>query len=490
MDLDIEEMASFCKRKGLVYPSADIYGGVAGFFDYGPFGVEIKKKIKQSWWDRFVRQRDDIVGMDGAIVTSPKVWEASGHVDSFSDLILESEDGSYQVRADHFLEDELGGDFEGVSKQRVDELVEEHDLTAPNGEGFKPCLDFNLMFETNIGPKITDENTSYLRPETAQLIFTNFKLAKENSRQKLPFGIAQEGKAFRNEISPRNFLFRGREFEQLEIEYFVNPEERTCTFDVDDREVRIVTSSDQEEGDDGTVMSLSEAVQNDMMLDWHGYFLSETLEWFETLGMDVSNLRLRQHQEDELAHYSRDCWDIEYKYPFGWSEVVGCADRSDYDLSKHMDHSGTKLDVYDDKREKKVMPEVVAEPSLGVDRVFLALLFEAYSDGERGNVVLSLANDVVPHEVAVFPLVKKEDDVRELAKDVHEMLKSEFDSYYDERGSIGKRYARQDEIGTPYCITIDFDSLDDNAVTIRDRDSTDQIRVEIDELVDVLNERL
>lgn len=477
-------MASFCKRKGIIYPSADIYGGIAGFFDFGPYGVEIKKNIRDHWWDTFVRQREDIAGMDGSIVTSPKVWKASGHVDSFADLILESEDGSYQVRADHFLEDELGGDFDGVSKEEVDSLVKKHKLEAPNGKKFKPCFEYNLMFQTNIGPKIDDDSKSYLRPETAQLIFANFRLIQENARLKVPFGIAQVGKAFRNEISPRNFLFRSREFEQCEIEYFIK-DDLSCPYldEVLDVKIHVLSAKNQERDSDGKVMTLKEAVDSKLMLEWHAYFLGLSINWFKSLGCDINNFRVREHLSDELAHYSSACWDLEYEFPFGFSEIQGVADRTTYDLEKHMEHSGTKMTLYDDKAQEKFMPRVIAEPSLGLDRAFLVFMYEAYNDDkERGNVVLNLHKDISPHKIAVFPLVKNKDPVRNLARKVYKDLKSSFATFYDESGSIGKRYARQDEIGTPYCITVDFDSLDDDMVTVRDRDSTEQERVAIKDL--------
>lgn len=486
-------MASFCKRKGIIYPSADIYGGIAGFFDFGPYGVEIKKNLRDHWWNTFVRSREDVVGMDGSIVTNPKVWKASGHVDSFVDLILESKEGSYQVRADHFLEDELGGDFDGVSKERVDELVKEHGLKAPNGEEFKPCFEYNLMFQTNIGPRIDADSKSYLRPETAQLIFANFRLVQENGRMKVPFGIAQVGKAFRNEISPRNFLFRGREFEQCEIEYFIKDGDLSCPYlkEVEDEEIRVLSAKTQEAGKEGTVLTMKECVSEGLMLEWHAYFLGLSIRWFGELGCDINNFRAREHLNDELAHYSSACWDLEYEFPFGFSEIQGIADRTTYDLEKHMKHSGKKMTLYDDKAQEKFLPRVIAEPSLGLDRAFLVLLYEAYNDDkERGNVVLNLSKKLSPHKIAVFPLVKNKDPVKNLARDVYFGLKNRFVTFYDESGSIGKRYARQDEIGTPYCVTVDFDSLDDGKVTVRDRDSTEQDRVSISDLDDYFFDKL
>lgn len=489
MALNIEEMRSFCKRKGLIYPSSDIYGGLQGFFDYGPYGVELKKHVKDEWWESFVRRREDVVGMDGAIIANPEVWEASGHVDSFTDLILESADGTYQIRADHFLEDELGGDYDGVSAERVDELVEEHGLEAPNGEAFKPCQPFNLMFQTQVGPKQSSSNKAFLRPETAQLIFTNFKYIKENARQSLPFGIAQKGKAFRNEISPRNFVFRSREFEQLEIEHFVHPE--TDSFDpalVFDDPVTVVDKDDQRREDDGEKRRLSSMLQSDDITPWIAYYAAEHLAWFDDHGLDVDNLRLREHLDDELAHYSETCWDIEYDFPFGWKEIMGLADRTDHDLRQHMEASGATLDVHDQDLDTKVTPNVACEPSLGVDRAFLSFLYDAYMEDGRGNVTLSLHPSLSPNTVAVFPLVRNDDDLYEKSRAVYDEVADEHSAFWDEKGSIGRRYARQDEIGTPYCVTVDFDSLDDDAVTIRFRDSTEQIRVPIKSLNDKLDE--
>jgi glycyl-tRNA synthetase len=487
MDLSIEDMRSFCKRKGIIYPSGSIYGGIQGFFDYGPVGSELKRSLTNAWWDAFVRDDDDVVGVDGAIITNPSVWEASGHVDSFTDLILESEDGAYQIRADHFLEDELGGDYDGVSKERVDELIEEHGLTAPNGEEFKPCQPFNLMFETQVGPKQSSSNKAYLRPETAQLIFSNFKHVRENARMTLPFGIAQTGKAFRNEISPRNFVFRSREFEQLEIEHFVHPDgDRDPSVDFD-QPITVYTAEEQEGQGTGEKHRLTEMVDEEMT-SWIAHYAGRHLSWLQGLDIDLDNVRLREHLDDELAHYSSTCWDIEYKFPFGWKEIMGLADRGDFDLSQHIDHSGESLSVHDQDKEEHVIPEVACEPSLGVDRLFLTVLYDAYNEDGRGNALLSLHPRLAPTTVAVFPLVRNDEDLYDKAESVYEYVDDELNAYWDEKGSIGRRYARQDERGTPYCVTVDFDSLDDDEVTIRFRDSTDQIRVPIEDVPETIKE--
>lgn len=479
MTLNVEEMASFCKRKGIIYPSSEIYGGLSGFFNYGPYGSEIKKNVVENWWKYWVRNREDIVGIDGSIIANPKVWKASGHVDGFSDLILETEDGQEQLRADHFLEDKLGGVFDGITPKEVDELVKKNKLTY-NGKKLKNCVMFNMMFTTNIGPK--PGNTAYLRPETAQIIFTDFKLIQENARLKLPFGIAQVGKAFRNEISPRNFIFRSREFEQMEIEYFIHPEKRSCPFikEVEDVKLNVLSGAMQGKEEKTKTYTVKEVVKKNIMQEWHAYFLAKNLNWFVSLGCNPENFRVRQHLENELAHYSSDCWDLEYNYPFGWKELQGVADRSDYDLTKHIDHSKKDLSLYDEESKKKIVPHVIAEPSLGVDRAILVFLYEAYNnDEERGNIVLHLNPKVAPIQVAVLPLTKKLD---EETRKVFEELRDSFTCFYDNSGSIGRRYARMDEIGTPFCVTFDFDSLEDGCVTIRHRDSTDQERVKINEL--------
>jgi glycyl-tRNA synthetase len=491
MTIPIDEMASFCKRKGLIYPSSEIYGGLTGFFDYGPYGSEIKKNIKDAWWKYHVRSREDMVGIDGSIIANPTVWKASGHTENFADLMLESIDGSFEVRADQFLEEKLGQKlgrtFDGVAAKEVNELVEKHGLKAPNGKTFKKCEPFNLMFTTHVGPKADEKSTAYLRPETAQIIFADFKLIQENARLKLPFGIAQMGKAFRNEISPRNFLFRCREFEQMEIEYFIHPKQKKCPFlaEFADFEMNVYSEDMQmqKNGKKEKLLSVKEIVKDKLMHEWHAYFLALELNWFKELGADMKNFRVRQHLKNELAHYSSDCWDLEYNFPFGWKELEGIADRSDYDLKRHMEFSKKDLSLYDEESKEKIIPHVIAEPSLGVDRAFLVLLYEAYDDDKkRGNIVLHLSPLLAPVTVAVFPLLSNRPELVEKAREVFDGLKKKFQCFYDSSGSIGRRYARQDEIGTPNCITIDFDTLKDDTVTIRDRDSTEQKRVKIKDI--------
>ncbi len=485
MTITIDEMASFCKRKGFIYPTAEIYGGLTGFFDYGPYGSEMKLNIKNNWWKFFVRSREDIVGIDGTIITHPTVWKASGHAENFADLMLESEDGSVEVRADVFLEEKLGQNFDGITAEKVNELIEVHKLKAPNGKPFKKCESFNMMFTTTVGPKHDEKARAFLRPETAQLMFADFKLVQENSRLKLPFGIAQMGRAFRNEISPRNFLFRCREFEQMEIEYFIHPMQRDCPFlkGYENFVLTVYSEVMQENCEKHQRMTVKEAVDNKLLNEWHAYFIAITLNWFKLMGANLDHFRIRQHIKTELAHYSSDCWDIEYNFPFGWKEIEGFADRSDYDLRRHMEYSKKDLSLFDEETKEKIVPHVIAEPSLGVDRAFLVFMYEAYHDDkERGNIVLHLSPKLSPITVAVLPLLKNKPELVEKARELYENIKNEFSCFYDDGGSIGRRYARMDEIGTPYCVTIDFDTLKDDTVTVRHRDSREQERVKISKL--------
>lgn len=484
MTMSIEDMAAFCKKKGIVFRSGDIYGGISGFYDFGPYGVEIKNRIKELFWKEFVRSREDVVGIDGAIITNPGTWKASGHVDSFEDLMLVSDDGKFEARADQFLEENIGGNHEGIRAEDVNKLVEKHDLKAPNGKPFRRCEPFNLMFSIDVGP--SGGSRSYLRPETAQLIFTNFRLVQEASRQKLPFGIAQIGKAFRNEISPRDFLFRTREFEQFEIEYFFDPEGGACPYiaEVEGMKLNILASEDQSQGHDHSCMTIKDAISKKMLSDWHAYWLARFYDFFVKHGIKPENLRLREHTKDELAHYASACFDIEYRFPFGWKEIHGNADRGSFDLDQHIKTSKSDLSYFDNEKKKKIVPRVI-EPSQGIERAFLAFLFDAYHDDkERGNVVLHLDKSLAPVQVAVFPLVNK---LHDKAREVFESVKDRFTCFYDKSGSVGRRYARADELGIPYCVTIDFDTLKDTCVTVRERDSTKQKRVYIDELADFLS---
>ncbi|MBW3021580.1 glycine--tRNA ligase [Candidatus Woesearchaeota archaeon] len=464
MSINIEEMAVFCKSKGFVFLSSDIYGGLAGFWDFGPLGVELKNNIKQEWWKFHVKARPDVVGIDGSIITNPKVWKASGHVDNFMDVYVKCKKCKKSNKLDKNeigkVKCECGGDYEVIG-------------------------DLNLMFKTNVGP--VTNNTAYLRPETAQLIFTNFKLVTETSRLKLPFGIAQIGKAFRNEISPRDFLFRSREFEQMEIEYFVHPDKvNECPFmkEVLKHKVNILSEELQKKKKDAVKMSIKEALdKNIIKTEWHAYWLAIEHKWFAMLGAEPDKFRLRQHVSDELSHYALDTWDLEYEFPFGWKELQGMANRTDFDLQQHIKHSKVDLSIFDEETKKKVVPHVVAEPSQGVERAMLVFMFDAYNDDKkRGNIVLKLHPKLAPVKIGVFPLVNK---LKDEARTLYDELKMDFTAQFDTSGSIGRRYARADEVGIPYCITIDFDSKGKD-VTVRDRDSTKQVRVKVKELKETL----
>ncbi|MBI4439266.1 glycine--tRNA ligase [Candidatus Woesearchaeota archaeon] len=483
--MNTEEMAAFCKKKGFVYPNSEIYGGMAGFFDYGPLGAELKNNIKAQWWNAHVHQRADIVGIDGAIITSPKTWVASGHASSFTDAIIECAK-NHKTRADHLIEDKLKMDTAGLPLKQIDVIIRNNKLKCDKcNSPFKESTGFNLMFKTTVGPEGTAE--SYLRPETAQLIFADFKNVIDTTRVKLPFGIAQTGKAFRNEISPRDFLFRCREFEQMEIEYFTHPNHaNTCPYlhEVETYEFIVLSAEMQEKKLMPKKMTAKEALDKKIMrTQWHAYWLAYEHKWLTSLGISPENLRLRQHLDEEKSHYALDTWDIEYRFPMGWKELQGMANRTDFDLQQHIKHSGKDLSYYDEETKTKVVPHVVVEPSQGVERLFLALMFEAYEyDKERDNVVLKLHPKLAPYKAAVFPLVSNKPELVKKAKEVHTELAEEINCFYDEKGSIGRRYSRQDEIGTPACITIDFQSLDDGTVTIRERDTTHQARVKTDEL--------
>ncbi len=493
-NITIAEITRFCKSTGMVFPNSEIYGGFAGFWDYGPRGVEIKNAIKREWWKTFVKQRDDIVGIDGTTITHPKIWIASGHVESFSDPLLECEKCKQRTRADNLIEDALKIPADGISLDEINKLVKKHKLKCPYCKGaLLDARKFNLMFKTHIGPIEDESSTAYLRPETAQVIFADFRQVADISRLKLPFGIAQIGRAYRNEISPRDFLFRSREFEQMEIEYFVHPEKTgKCphlTKKILNQKLRIYTEAAQQEGADDTMMTFKEAMDEKIINNpWLTYFLSEQYNWFVNLGIKEQNLRLRQHKEEELAHYAKGCFDIEYKFPFGWKEIHGMADRSSFDLTQHMAFSKKDLSIFDEETKKKVIPCVAAEPSQGVDRAFLAFIIDAYTK-EKDRTVLKLDPRLAPLSIAVFPLMKK-DGLKEKAEDIHNTLKKHMTSFFDTAGSIGKRYARMDEIGCPYCITIDYDSLENNDATLRDRDTTKQVRIPIKDLKTTLQKFL
>ena len=465
-EISIEDLATFCKRKGFVYQSGEIYGGFAGFWDFGPLGVEMKNNIKKEWWRFHVSEREDVVGIDGSIITHPKIWEASGHVDSFSDLFVICKKCKKPRKIDK----------NEIVKAKCDFCGGEYDLSA--------AKEFKLMFETVVG----EGGKAFLRPETAQLIFTNFKSVYDTSRLKLPCGIAQIGKSFRNEIAPRDFLFRCREFEQMEIEYFINPEKNSCPYKIPDAEILVYSEEAQKKNMDSVKMKISEALKNGIIKkDWHAYWLATEFLWFVNLGANPDNFRIRQHASEELSHYSSDTWDLEYKFPFGWRELEGIADRGNYDLNQHEKFSQKDLKIFDEETKKKILPSVICEPSLGVERAFLVFMFDSYFyDKERENIVLKLHPKIAPVKAAIFPIVKTNEKIVKISEMVYADLKKDFDVVYDGGGSVGRRYARNDEIGTPFCITIDGESLKDKDVTIRDRDTTKQIRVKISDLKETL----
>lgn len=451
----MDKIISLCKRRGFVYPASEIYGGFANAFDYGPLGTDLKKNIKDFWWKKFVIGEDNIVGLDSAIIQNPKIWEASGHLKSFSDPLVECKKCHKRFRADH-VEDAKNMKAKSVAltQEQKDMLyckgTEEHD--------FCEAKNFNLMFKTFVGVSEDTASTAYLRPETAQGIFAEFNNVLQSTRVKVPFGIAQIGKAFRNEITPGNFTFRTREFEQMEIEYFVEP-------------------------------SADESKKS------YEYWIGKVREFYRELGIKDENLTIREHEQSELSHYSTGTSDVEYAFPFGVSELGGIAQRTDYDLSQHEKSSGVEMKYFDEATGKKFVPYVV-EPSLGVDRAMLAILCDAYdeSNGEdgraAGEVTLRLSPKIAPIKVAVFPLVKKE-GLPDIAKGiVAELKKAGIMTFYDESGSVGRRYRRQDEVGTPWCITVDFDSISDKTVTLRDRDSMKQERVKVTEIKQIIMDRL
>ena len=489
--ISIEDMATFCKRKGFVYPAAEIYGGLSGFFDFGPLGTELNNAIKATWWKKFVQDRDDVVGIDGSVITHQKIWEASGHLAGFSDLMIECVKCKNKIRADQYLEEHMQKGnikdelvLEGITDEEINKVIKAYEIKCPKcGSEFKEANSFNLMFPLNVGAGKESDSTSYLRGETAQVIFTNFKLITETNRVKLPFGIAQVGKAFRNEISPRDFLFRVREFEQMEIEFFVHPDQREeCPFYGEVKDIKINYHDNSKQ----SAIAIDKLPCN----KWLRYWMAKEYEWFLEMGVKPENLRVRQHAEQELAHYASACFDIEYHFPFGWKEIYGNADRGDFDLAQHEKTSKKDQKIFDEETQKKVLPHVASEPSQGVGRAFLALMFDAYDDdAERGNIVMHFDPAVAPVKVGVFPLVKK-DPVGPKAQEIYNDLKKKFVAVYDTSGSIGRRYARNDEVGTPYCVTVDFDTIEKDDVTIRDRESTKQARVKISELSSVLSKLL
>ncbi|MCB0967214.1 MAG: glycine--tRNA ligase [Ilumatobacter sp.] len=497
----MEKLVSLCKRRGFVFQSSDIYGGINGFWDYGPLGAELKRNVKECWWTTMTRLREDVVGLDATIIMHPRIWQASGHVDTFSDPMCDCLLTRKRFRADQIEpQSGLAYHFSGardtatgrtltdayavllppgkppesarrtaaqfyaarglsnveLQGERTEKVENSTRFNPENGSLLTEPRPFNLMFKTYVGPVGDESAIAYLRPETAQAIFAQFKNVLETSRQKVPFGIAQVGKAFRNEVTPRNFTFRTREFEQMELEFFVPPAEGP---------------------------------------QWYEYWCNERLDWYVRHGIPTDLLRIRAHDDDELSHYSTGTSDVEFMFPWGWDELEGIAQRTDYDLKQHSQHSGERLDYFDQPNNERYVPYVI-EPAAGATRTMAAFLLAAYDeeevgDGDKSDIrtVLRLHPRLAPYKVAVLPLSKK-DTLTPLAHEVRRMVGDRYMVDYDETQSIGKRYRRQDEIGTPLCITVDFDSLDDNAVTVRERDTMEQVRVPIAELMPLLTEKL
>ncbi len=492
-----EKVTNLCLRRGIIFPASDAYGSFAGFYDYGPYGVELKNNFQALWWRHFVHQRDDVVGLDGSILANPLVWKASGHVDNFGDLLTECMKCHTRHRADHLIESATGMAVDGFSQERIQAILTEKKIVCPACKGaLSPVTFFKLMFSTRVGATDDEKSVTYLRPETAQSIFAAFKILSQTSRKTLPFGVAQIGKAFRNEIAPRNFVFRCREFSQGEIEFFIHPDQlQNCPLLLPEDRARtafVLTAANQDNQTAGQTLSIGDALEQKIIgTPWHAYWLSQALAFFESAGLRKENLRLRQHVKTELSHYSSETWDLEYNYPFGWKELCGIANRGAFDLTQHSKFSGKDLSVFDQASSKKVTP-VVIEPSFGIDRALFTLLVDAYSEKTEGEgekketrVILKLHSSLAPFKAAVFPLMKK-DGLAEKAEDVYKALKQKFLVDYDEAGSIGKRYARHDEIGTPLCVTIDYDTLQDNTVTVRERDTGEQKRVKIAELQSIV----
>ena len=459
----MEKIAALCKRRGFVFPGSDIYGGLANTWDYGPLGVELKNNVKQLWWRTFVQRRRDIVGLDAGILMHPRVWEASGHVVNFNDPLVDCKTCKSRFRADHLVEEKLGQHVEGKSPEELTAILTAANLPCPHcgNRTLTDARQFNMMFRTMIGPVAETGVQVYLRPETAQAMFVQYKNILATARVKLPFGIAQIGKVFRNEITPGNFIFRDIEFEQMEVEYFVWPEEAAISFEA---------------------------------------WLNSMLSWLNLIGLANDHVRVREHAAAELSHYSDRTVDIEYQFPgpMGWKELYGLANRTDFDLRQHQEFSGEDLTYFDQASNTRFLPHVI-EPTFGVDRTFLVLLLDAYDEEETTDVngkpdtriVLRLHPRIAPYKAAVLPLMKKP-ELAGPARALFDRLEAETGALvdYDETGNIGKRYRRQDEIGTPFCFTVDYETLEDQAVTVRDRDTTNQHRLPLVDVPAFLRERI
>ena len=451
----LKPIVALAKRRGFIYPGSEIYGGFANTYSFGPYGVELKKNVKELWWKMFIHERRDMVGLDGPILLHPRVWQASGHLDNFNDALIDCKACKARFRCDHLIEETLKQSADGLSLAQMTELIQKNKVKCPKcgAQDFTETRTFNLMFSTHMSKTGQDGDTAYLRPETAQAIFVDFKNVVDTMRVKIPFGIGQVGKAFRNEITPGNFIFRVIEFEQMEIEYFI----RACDWE-------------------------------QTFKDW----LKAMHDWCTLIGLHPNHIHEKEHPKEMLAHYSLRTVDLEYDFPFGPSELYGIAYRTDYDLKRHSEFSGHSMEYIDPETHEKFIPHVI-EPTFGVERTILALLCSAYDEEQLENgemrTVLHFLPRIAPVKVAVFPLMKKE-PLAEKARSVFDILQRRWHCEYDESGAIGKRYRRQDELGTPYCITIDFDTLENDTVTLRDRDSMKQERVPVQQLIELLQERL
>ena len=463
--ITIDELAQFCKREGFVFKSSEIYGGFSGFWDYGHLGVELFNNIKQDWWNFFVRQKNNMVGLECSVISHPKTWVASGHVKSFSDVAAYCPKCKLSTKIDK----------SEVGKVKCDKCNGNYEIKG----------EFSLMFKTKVGA--LDAVDAYLRGETAQGMFLDFKQVQQTSRKQLPFGIAQIGRCFRNEIAPRDFLFRDREFQIGEFEFFVNPEEKKCEI-LDEKHLNVKlklldAETQRARRDILKETSIGKMLKEKRLEEWHAYWLAEQIMWFNFLGL--FELKIREHTKEELAHYSSATFDIDYEYPFGSKEIAGNANRGQYDLTQHAKESGEKMEIFDEKYKNKVIPKVI-EPTFGMERVFLAVLTKAYNfDEKRQNIVLKLPAKLAPIKAAVFPIIKDE-KYEKIAEDIVQDLRKEWNIAYDISGSIGRRYSRNDEIGTPICITIDDLTPKDKSVTLRDRDTTKQVRVKIADLKEIM----
>lgn len=485
--MSVEKVVEVCKRRGIIFPTAEIYGGAAGFFEYGPVGLLLKRKFMEYWREFFVKSEENIFEIEGSTVLPEKVWEASGHLKSFVDPITQCKKCKTMYRADQLIEDSSGKFVEGLNPEELTKIIIKKKLKCPNCSGELDAVRlFNLLLKTDLSP--IGGQTAFLRPETAQNIFTDFKRIFNTMRAKLPFGIAQVGRSFRNEISPRHFIVRVREFNQMEIEMFIDPEKANeCPKfnDYADEKIVIFTREAQKKGGKPIETTVKEVFEKSIVPNkWMAYFLAKEFLWFQSLGIPKEALRFRHMLPGETPHYSKGNFDLEINFDFGWKESVGNALRSDYDLKQHAKYSGKDLSVTTEDG-RKIVPFVV-EPSFGVERPIAGILFHCFREGkDRGWSWFAFPPTIVPYHAGVFPLVNK-DGLPERAREIYEMLKKEFDVFYDEAGSIGKRYARADEVGTFLSVTIDHQTLKDETVTIRSRDTTKQIRVKIEDLINTI----